>query len=132
MRTKSLLLLSAIVIAASACFAPAAAAGAEPGPGAMQTAFLSAPGSAARGHAAVQLKNTFGEYRDPRVLKVISLIERKTDNQKVLAQIRHTLTGMGEERLRMVTSLSERIRAGGREAESDVAFLLLTALIIFS
>lgn len=133
MRTNNLLLLSAIVIAACAGFVPAAMAGADPGPGGLySSAGLTAPVSAAAGYGAVQLKNTFGEYPDPRVLRVISLIEKKTDNKRVLAQIRHKLTNIGEERLRMISSLSERIVSKGREAESEVAFLLLTALIIFS
>lgn len=133
MRTKKLLLLSAIVIAAYAGFVPVAIAAAGPGPGTLYaSAGLSALVSAEGGYGAVQLKNTFGEYRDPRVLRVISLIEKKTDNQKVLAQIHHKLTNIGEERLRMISSLSERITSKGQEAESEVAFLLLTALIIFS
>ncbi|MGC2061777.1 MAG: hypothetical protein WA610_02285 [Thermodesulfovibrionales bacterium] len=99
----------------------------------------------AQGQGSVGLKSTFGESLgagalspsadsgpSPRILRVLSLIETKTDDQKVLKQIRHKLTNMGEERLGMITSLSERIISKGQEAESEVAFLLLTALIIFS
>jgi hypothetical protein len=131
MRTKKLFLLSAIVMAACAGFVPAAMAGADPGT-LHAAAGLTAPVVTSGGYRAVEIKNTFGEYPDPRVLRVISLIEKKTDNQKVLAQIRHKLTNIGEERLRMISSLSERLVSKGPEAESEVAFLLLTALIIFS
>ena len=107
----------------------------------------------AQGHQTVGLKSIFGESLGggtvspssdsgldyganpgPKsgILRVLSLIEKKTDDQMVLKQIRHKLTNIGEERLRMITSLSDRIISKGPEAESEVAFLLLTALIIFS
>jgi len=101
MRTKNLLLLSAMVIAVFVGFVPTAMAGTDAGSEALHaSAGLTAPVSTSGGYPAVQIKNTFGEYPDPRVLRVISLIEKKTDNQKVLAQIRYKLTNIGEDRLR--------------------------------
>ena len=66
------------------------------------------------------------------MVRVFSLFETKIGDQRVLSRIRYKLSLLSEERLRTLASLSERIIREGREAQADVAFLLLTTLIIFS
>ena len=91
------------------------------------------------------LKSTFGERADTgratpqlspqldaRALRVLSLVEQRTSDQKVISHIRYKLSTVSEDRLRMISSLSDRIVSRGGEAEAHVAFLLLTALIVFS
>ncbi|MBA4373616.1 MAG: hypothetical protein C0402_12250 [Thermodesulfovibrio sp.] len=134
MRGKKSILLSIIMLfLVSAAWTAYAA---EPGQAAADPYNRSDAAAIVPGQGSAELKSTFGESSNSssqsRILRVLSLIEKKTDNPKVLGQIRHKLTNMGEERLRMITSLSERIINRGQEAESEVAFLLLTALIIFS
>lgn len=125
---KNLFLLSAVVIVVLACFVNSAMAGTADGPGILyppaghiQSSFGHRP------EAAI----TFGPA-DARILKVISLLEKKTDDPKVIERLRHKLAALGEKRLQMVSSLSDRILDHRHEAEADVAFLLVTALIVFS
>jgi len=134
MRTNILLVLSVIVLSAFAGFISAAPAGADAGSGTLSSsaAGVPAPVSLSGGYSPVQITNTFGVHPDPRVLKVISLLEKKTDDPKVVDRLRQKLSRIGEKRLQMVSLLSDRILSREHEAEADVAFLLMTALIVFS
>ncbi|MDA8084439.1 MAG: hypothetical protein M0024_12350 [Nitrospiraceae bacterium] len=120
---RKLFLLAVFAAAALACFVPAASAGAAAGayPAHITGAFGQRPDTAV----------TFGQT-DSRVLKVISLLEKKTDDPKVIGRLRSKISALGEKRLQMVSSLSDRILSKEHTAESDVAFLLVTALIVFS
>ncbi len=120
---RKLFLLAVVVAAALACFVPAAPAGAAAGgyPAHITSTFGRRPDNAV----------TFGPAYS-RVLKVISLLEKKTDDPKVIDRLRRKISALGEKRLQMVSSLSDRILSKGHTAEADVAFLLVTALIVFS
>lgn len=133
MKNNNLLLLSAVVIAALAGFVPAGGAVAAAGPGILHSqAGLPEHVPSAVAHGAVQVKSDFGERTDARTLRVLSLVESRTSDPRVLSQIRHKLSTVSDGQLQMLSSLSERVVSRGGKAESDVAFLLLTALIIFS
>ncbi len=64
--------------------------------------------------------------------KVLSLMERRVTDRKLLNKIRDKLPTLGEDRLRMLASLSGEVDAENRSAKTDFAFLVLTTLIIFS
>jgi hypothetical protein len=64
--------------------------------------------------------------------KVLSLMKKRVTDKELLNKIRDKLPSLGEDRLRMLASLSEEIDAENRSAKTDFAFLVLTTLIIFS
>ena len=68
----------------------------------------------------------------PDIFKVLSVLERRTGDQRLLEKARYKLVEMSERRIRLAASLSERIIDEGPGAETDIAFLLLTTLIVFS
>jgi hypothetical protein len=63
---------------------------------------------------------------------VLSVLEKRVGDQRLLGKIRDKLPTLSEDRLRMIASLSERVAVDDHSAKTDIAFLLLTALIIFS
>jgi hypothetical protein len=68
----------------------------------------------------------------PDIFKVLSVLESRTGNQGLLEKARYKLAGMSERRIRLAARLSERIIDEGPGAKTDIAFLLLTTLIVFS
>ncbi len=69
---------------------------------------------------------------DPDALKVLSLMEKRVTDRQLLKKIRDKLPELGEDRLRMLASLSDEVNSENRGAKTDFAFLVLTTLIIFS
>ena len=68
----------------------------------------------------------------PEVFKILSVLEGRIEDPKLIQKVKDKLSTLREDRLRMVVSLSERITDGDRGVETDIAFFLLTTLIIFS
>jgi hypothetical protein len=68
----------------------------------------------------------------PDVLKVLTVLERRIGDRRLIEEARYKLAGMSEKRLRLAVSLSERVADHGSPAETHIAFLLLTTLIVFS
>ncbi len=66
------------------------------------------------------------------IFKVLAVLGHRTGDKRLLEKAKYKLTGMSESRLRLAVSLSERADDNGPRAETDIAFLLLTALIVFS
>ncbi len=67
-----------------------------------------------------------------KIDRILTLVRTKSDDPRVLGQIRHKLLGISGERLLMISSLSDRIIAHDGETGTDVAYLLMTTLIILS
>jgi hypothetical protein len=67
----------------------------------------------------------------PDMFKVLSVIGRHTDDRKVLGKVKYKLSTMSDDRLRLAVSLSERA-SDGHGVRTDIAFLLLSTLIVFS
>lgn len=137
-------IMSLLIVLTGILFAASTGIAAESGQSASQVGAAGLSGAASSYHRG-DLKSTFGERSDAgrvdpqlepqldaRALRVLSLVEQKTSDQKVLSHIRYKLSTVSEDRLRMISSLSDRILSRGGEAEAHVAFLLLTALIVFS
>ena len=67
-----------------------------------------------------------------RIDSILSIVRMRSDDPRILGQIRHKLLAISGERLLMISSLSDRIIAQAGEPGTDVAYLLLTSLIILS
>ena len=68
----------------------------------------------------------------PDVFKVLAVLEHRIGDRRLLEEARYKLAGMSESRLQLAVSLSERVADHGSLAETHIAFLLLTTLIVFS
>src|SRR5512135_3403279 len=66
------------------------------------------------------------------VFKILSVLAGRIEDPKLIQKVKDKLSTLREDRLRVVVSLSERITDGDRGVETDIAFFLLTTLIIFS
>ena len=70
--------------------------------------------------------------RTSEVFKILSVMEGRIEDPKLIQKVKDKLSTLREDRLRMVVSLSERVADGDCGVETDIAFFLLTTLIIFS
>ena len=68
----------------------------------------------------------------PDMLKVLSVIGHRTGDQRLLEKVKYKLSMMSDDRLSLAVSLSERAADDGHGVKTDIAFFLLTTLIIFS
>ncbi len=64
--------------------------------------------------------------------KIIPVLEDKIHNQKLLEKSKEKINGMGDREIRLVAALCEKISCEGETVSSDIAFLLVTALIVLS
>lgn len=77
-----------------------------------------------RGHSAPQ---------SPDTMKILAALETRAGNsQRLLEKVGEKLAVLSEKDVRLIASLCERMPAEGRTAQSDIAFLLATALMILS
>jgi energy-converting hydrogenase Eha subunit H len=63
------------------------------------------------------------------VFKILSVLEKKMEDQQSLEKTRDKLFTLNHEQIRLMASLSDRVAKGGNTTGSEVAFLLMTALI---
>jgi len=63
------------------------------------------------------------------VSKILSVFENRIEDQPLLERTRDKLLALDQRQLRLIASLSERVTKEGNTAGSDIAFLLMTALI---
>jgi|GEM_PF-5022302 len=68
----------------------------------------------------------------PDMFKVLSVIESRTSDRRLLEKVKDKLSTMSDDRLHVAASLSERAADDDRGAKTEIAFFLLTTLIIFS
>jgi hypothetical protein len=68
----------------------------------------------------------------PDMFKVLSVIGLHTGDRKLLEKVKYKLSTMSHDRLRLAVSLSERLSDDSRGVRRDIAFFLLTTLIVFS
>jgi hypothetical protein len=64
--------------------------------------------------------------------KVLSMMEKRVTDRKLIQKIKDKLPTLGENRLRMLAYLSEEVGVDDRSPKTDIAFLIATTLIIFS
>jgi hypothetical protein len=63
------------------------------------------------------------------VSKILSVFENRIEDQQLLERAKDKLLALDQRQLRLIASLSERVAKEGNTAGSDIAFLLMTALI---
>jgi hypothetical protein len=65
-------------------------------------------------------------------LKILSVLEERTGDQRLLERAWEKLLTLSDKEIRLIGSLCERISSDGQTAGGDIAFLLVTALIVLS
>ncbi len=64
--------------------------------------------------------------------KILPVLQDKIHDQKLLAKSKEKIYSMGDREIRLVAALCEKISGEGDTVSSDIAFLLVTALIVLS
>lgn len=108
-RTAILIALPLLVLLATSVRSTAAAAGAGPVP------------AAARSVAAEKERR-----------KVLMTIENRMSDDKALEKMREKLDVLAGRKLRLAAALCDRIALGSDSAGADIAFSLVTALIVLA
>ena len=91
------------------------------------------PASGLSGHAAsLPPRAEQAVYHRAELRKVLSVFEHRTKNEKVREKMRDKLSAMSDRQLRLAASLCERIAHDDDSARSDIAFSIVTALIVLS
>jgi hypothetical protein len=63
------------------------------------------------------------------VFKILSVLEKKIEDPPLLEKTKDKLFTLNHEQIRLITSLSDQVDKEGNTMGSEVAFLLMTALI---
>jgi len=71
-------------------------------------------------------------YRETDVMKILSVLDKKIGDQKSLERAKEKLFALRDSQFFLIASLSEQIAREGDKPGVDIAFLLITALIILS
>lgn len=64
------------------------------------------------------------------IAKILPVLESRIGDQKLVEKAKDKLTAMNDADIHLIASLCERINRGSHDA--DIAFLLVTALIVLS
>ena len=70
--------------------------------------------------------------READMSKILSVLENRIGSQRLMEKATERLSTFNDAQTRLMASLADRIVNEGNTAEGDIAFLLITALIIFS
>ena len=70
--------------------------------------------------------------QDSSMAKIMPVLESRVDDQKLLEKAKDKLAIMDEAEIRLIASLCERISLDRGTPDADIAFLLVTALIVLS
>ena len=70
--------------------------------------------------------------RESEVANILSVLERKVGDHPLPRKTKDKLLALSDEKLRLIASLCERISVGSDTPGSEVAFLLVAALIVLS
>jgi hypothetical protein len=63
------------------------------------------------------------------VSKILSVFENRIEDQELLKRTKDKLLTLDQKQIRLIASLSDRVAKEGNTTGSDIAFLLMTALI---
>jgi hypothetical protein len=64
-------------------------------------------------------------------VKILSVVEQTVADDKLVARVRQKLSTLDGRTVALLARLADRVATGGRTAGTDVARLLLAALIVF-
>jgi hypothetical protein len=73
-----------------------------------------------------------GMHRETDMTKILSVLGKKVDDQKMLEKAREKLFTLKEPQFSLIASLSEQIVKEVNQPGVDIAFLLITVLIVLS
>ena len=66
------------------------------------------------------------------MLKILPVLEEKIEDKNLLEKSKEKILAMNSRELHLVAALCEKISDEGQTVSSDIAFLLVTALIVLS
>ena len=66
------------------------------------------------------------------LIRIVSVLESRVRNHPLPAKVRSKLAAMNDDEIRLVTSLCDHISKTGETTGSDLALMLVTALIVLS
>jgi hypothetical protein len=96
-------------------------------------ALLLVYGSPAYGAATAQRQSIFNEPSlSVEMLKILPVLENNIENGELLEKSKMKIYAMNNRELRLIAALCEKISDDGQTVSSDIAFLLVTALIVLS
>ena len=96
-------------------------------------ALLLACGSPAHGAVTAQRQSIVREPAlNVEMLKILPVLEDKIENRKLLQRSKEKIYAMNSLELHLVAALCEKISDEGQTVSSDIAFLLVSALIVLS
>lgn len=70
--------------------------------------------------------------REAEMSKILSVLENRIGSQKMIEKAKDRLFTFSDAQTQLMASLADRIANKGNTAGGDIAFLLITALIILS
>jgi hypothetical protein len=70
--------------------------------------------------------------RGEEISMILKVLEKKMGNQKIPQKALDKLFSLSDEQIGLIATLSERIEDNTRTVGADVAFLLITALLVWS
>ena len=76
--------------------------------------------------------NGYAEIRGTETAKILSVLALRSSGGKVLGRAAEKLSAMNDRDLQLIASLCDRISADGGTAGADIAFSLITAMIVLS
>jgi hypothetical protein len=74
----------------------------------------------------------YAEIRSKDTVKILSVLAIRSSDGKVLGKAAEKLSAMNNRDLRLISFLCDRISADGGTAGADIAFSLMTAMIVLS
>lgn len=96
-------------------------------------ALLLAFGSPAHGAETAQRQSIIREPAlNVEMLKILPVLEEKIEDRKLLEKSKEKIFAMNGRELHLVAALCEKISDDRQTVSSDIAFLLVTALIVLS
>jgi hypothetical protein len=96
-------------------------------------ALLLAIGSPAHGAKTAQRQSIVREPAlNVEVHSILPVLEYKIGDRELLAKSKEKIFAMNSRELHLVAALCEKISEEGQTVSSDIAFLLVTALIVLS
>jgi hypothetical protein len=78
------------------------------------------------------IRNSVQASRRNEISKILWVLEYRRSNKQVLEKAADKLFEMNERQLRLVSSLCDRITEDNSTAGADIAFSLVTAMIVLS
>lgn len=99
----------------------------------MTFAFLPTNGTPAFGAAIAPKPATVREAgHNSEISKILPVLEDKIRDRKLLEKSKDKIYNMDDREVRLVAALCEKISYEGETVSSDIAFFLVTALIVLS